>query len=276
MPDLTHEDLQQLREKTLRLIDELQPRNQAELDQVCQQARLTLVIERADRFEMAHMNQRIRAAARQRVQEVNPRLLEVEAGGCELKTPRKASNEANLVSMQGTDAQWVESQKADPEGRERSQSAAGGRVVRDAGGYDSPRLMEDSTNREIGTFSPEGADEAVEPCLSNGPQQSLDDGEKTPQKASNEANLPSTQSMIKQYVASNTSVPEGRERSQSAAGEEAVRSAGNDQIESIMPAVKDGEEARVRTGLFSPETASQNVVPEESGPPVAGTNPPCY
>ena len=76
MPGLTHEDPDQLREKTLRLINDLQPSNEAELDQVCQAARLTLAIERADRFEMAHMNQRIRAAARERVQEVNPRLLE--------------------------------------------------------------------------------------------------------------------------------------------------------------------------------------------------------
>ena len=75
MPGLTHEDLDQLREKTLRLINDLQPSNEAELDQVCQAARLTLAIERADRFEMAHMNQRIREAA-ERVQEVNPRLLE--------------------------------------------------------------------------------------------------------------------------------------------------------------------------------------------------------
>ena len=76
MPGLTHEDPDQLREKTLRLINDLQPSNEAELDQVRQAARLTLAIERADRFEMAHMNQRIRAAARERVQEVNPRLLE--------------------------------------------------------------------------------------------------------------------------------------------------------------------------------------------------------
>ncbi len=76
MPGLTHEDPDQLREKTLRLIDDLQPSNEAELDQVCQAARLTLAIERADRFEMAHMNQRIREAARERVQEVNPRPLE--------------------------------------------------------------------------------------------------------------------------------------------------------------------------------------------------------
>ena len=76
MPGLTHEDPDQLREKTLRLINDLQPSNEAELDQVCQAARLTLAIERADRFEMAHMNQRIRAAARERVQAVNPRLLE--------------------------------------------------------------------------------------------------------------------------------------------------------------------------------------------------------
>src|SRR5271157_2755020 len=76
MPGLTHEDPDQLREKTLLLINDLQPSNEAELDQVCQAARLTLAIERADRFEMAHMNQRIREAARERVQEVNPRLLE--------------------------------------------------------------------------------------------------------------------------------------------------------------------------------------------------------
>ena len=76
MPGLTHEDPDELREKTLRLINDLQPSNEAELDQVCQAARLTLAIERADRFETAHMNQRIREAARERVQEVNPRLLE--------------------------------------------------------------------------------------------------------------------------------------------------------------------------------------------------------
>ena len=76
MPALTHEDPQQLREKTLRLIDELQPSNEAELDQVCQAARLTLAIERAERLEMAHMNQRIFDAAHTRAQEVNPRLLE--------------------------------------------------------------------------------------------------------------------------------------------------------------------------------------------------------
>ena len=76
IPGLTHEDPQQLRDKTLQLIDELQPGNQAELDQVCQAARLTLAIERADRFEMAHMNQRIRDAECERAQEVNPRLLE--------------------------------------------------------------------------------------------------------------------------------------------------------------------------------------------------------
>ena len=76
IPGLTHEDPQQLRDKTLQLIAELQPGNQAELDQVCQAARLTLAIERADRFEMAHMNQRIRDAEFERAQEVNPRLLE--------------------------------------------------------------------------------------------------------------------------------------------------------------------------------------------------------
>ena len=76
LPGLTHEDPQQLRDKTLRLIDDLQPGNQAELDRICQAARLTLAIERAERLEMAHMNQRIRDAAHTRAQEVDPRLLE--------------------------------------------------------------------------------------------------------------------------------------------------------------------------------------------------------
>jgi len=57
MPGLTHEDPDQLRQKTLRLINDLQPSNEAERDQVRQAARLTLAIERADRFEIAYMNQ---------------------------------------------------------------------------------------------------------------------------------------------------------------------------------------------------------------------------
>ena len=61
---------------------------------------------------------------------------EVESGGCELKTPRKAPNEANLESTQSTYSQEVESENADPERRERSQSAAAGRVVQAAASQD--------------------------------------------------------------------------------------------------------------------------------------------
>ncbi len=49
------------------------------------------------------------------------------------KTPQKAPNEAKLESTQDTSSQGVESQNAEPEERERSQSAAGGQVVQGAG-----------------------------------------------------------------------------------------------------------------------------------------------
>ena len=153
MPGLTHEDRDQLRQKTLQLIDELQPSN-------------------------------------------------LKSGGCELKTPRKASNEANSLSTQSTISQWVESEKADPEGRERSQSAAAGQVDCDAGRQDSHRPMEGSTNDAMGISPHEGTDAAVEACPGDGPEQSLDRIEKSRQNASNEANLESTQSAYSKEVGS--------------------------------------------------------------------------
>ena len=99
MSGLTHEDPDQLREKMLRLINDLQPSNEAELDQVCQAARLTLAIERADRFEMAHMNQRIREprasgsrkltrGCSKKIQELGRGLLYIAAAE-EVKFPRQ-------------------------------------------------------------------------------------------------------------------------------------------------------------------------------------------
>ena len=118
MPGLTHEDPDQLREKTLRLINDLQPSNEAELDQVCQAARLTLAIERADRFEMAHMNQRIREAARERVQEVNPRLRSRRcrslAAGCSTSRRRKRSSSPGSRSGPTTRGCWSPSSKPAP------------------------------------------------------------------------------------------------------------------------------------------------------------------
>jgi hypothetical protein len=58
---------------------------------------------------------------------------EVKTRGCDVKAPQKAPNEANLESIQSTNSHGVESEKAEPVGRERSQSAAGGQVVHDAG-----------------------------------------------------------------------------------------------------------------------------------------------
>ena len=183
------------------------------------------------------------------------------------------ANEANLVSTQGANAQRVESEKADLEGRERSQSAAGGLMVRDAGRHDSHRLMEGSTNDSMGISPREPTDAAGGACPGDRLERSPDHVEKTPRKAPNEAISVSTQSMILQKVASKTSDPERRERSQSATGEDAVLGAGNDRIESIMPAGKGDKVVCVRTRRFSPAAASQTVVPDESGPPVAGTKP---
>ena len=113
---------------------------------------------------------------------------EVESGNCELETPQSASNEANLDSTQSTYQQEVESEKPEPPRRERSQSAAGGQVVRDAGRHDSQRLMKGSTNDAMGISPHEETNGAVEACPGDGPELSLDRAVKTPQTASNEAN----------------------------------------------------------------------------------------
>ena len=139
---------------------------------------------------------------------------EVESGGYELKIPQIAPNEANLVSTQSTDAQRIESEKADPEGRERSQSAAGGQLFRDAGRHDSHRLMGGSTHDAMGISPQKRTDAAVEVYQGDGPEQSPDRGGKTPQKAPNEANLKSTQSIYSQEVESEKPEPPRSERSQ--------------------------------------------------------------
>ena len=177
---------------------------------------------------------------------------DVESADCEPKTPRKAPNEANLVSTQGTNTQWVESEKADPEWRERSQSAAGGQVVRDAGSHDSHRRMEGSPNDAMGISRQERTDAAVEACPGDGPEQSLDRVEKTPQKAPNEANLESTQSTYSLEVESERPEPLGRERSQFAPAGRVVQAAGNDRAATLMPAGECGGGARGRGGPSLP------------------------
>ncbi len=76
VPGLEHEDAKQVKQRVARYLDDWQPRTDAELDLVCQAARLSLAIERAERMEIAHMEGRIRAATKDRIQEVQPRRLE--------------------------------------------------------------------------------------------------------------------------------------------------------------------------------------------------------
>ncbi len=76
VPGLTHEDPNEIRDRIARYIDDWQPATDAELDLVCQAARLSLTIERAERMEVAHMAGRIQTAACERLQEVHPRRLE--------------------------------------------------------------------------------------------------------------------------------------------------------------------------------------------------------
>ncbi|HMF38180.1 MAG TPA: hypothetical protein VKF17_16160 [Isosphaeraceae bacterium] len=76
MPALPQEDLQQIEERTQEWIDEVQPRNAIERELTGRAARLSLTIDRAERTETAHMTERVRAAARERTQELNPRRLE--------------------------------------------------------------------------------------------------------------------------------------------------------------------------------------------------------
>ena len=52
---------------------------------------------------------------------------------CGVKTPQKAPSEAKLESTQSTSSQGAESRKAEPEGRERSQSAAAWLLAQGAG-----------------------------------------------------------------------------------------------------------------------------------------------
>ena len=75
-------------------------------------------------------------------------------------------------------------------------------------GQDSNLVIDDSTNDKIGILSHEGTDVADGVCQGDGLEQSLDCGVKTPQKAPNEANLESTQSMFSQGVESENSEPQ--------------------------------------------------------------------
>ena len=67
MPGLPHEDPDRIQQCTEQYLDELQPRDAAELDLVHQMARLSLTVERAERMEIAHMTERVNQATKERL-----------------------------------------------------------------------------------------------------------------------------------------------------------------------------------------------------------------
>jgi len=82
-------------------------------------------------------------------------------------------------------------------------------------GYDSNRVIENSTNDKIGILSHEGTDAADRPGQGDGVGQSLHGDVTTPQKAPNKANLESEQSQESQGLKSETARAEARKQSQS-------------------------------------------------------------
>jgi hypothetical protein len=130
-------------------------------------------------------------------------------------------------------------------------------------GHDSHGVIEESTNDKTGILSHEGTDAADGVCQGDGLEHGLVCGVKTPQKAPNEAKLESTQNIYSQGFESQNAEPQERERSQSAAGGQVVHGAGNDRVETIVPADKCGGKARGRKGRSLQKTASATQVCSE-------------
>jgi hypothetical protein len=120
----------------------------------------------------------------------------------------------------------------------------------------NPVSSEDSTNDKMGILTHVGTDAGDGVCQGDGIKQSLDCGVKTLQKAPNEANLESTQRAASQGVESQNAEPRERERSQSAADGQVVQGAGNDRVETIVPAGKGGGKSPGDKGCSLPEAAS--------------------
>ncbi len=108
-------------------------------------------------------------------------------------------------------------------------------------GYDSNRVIDDSTNDKIGILSHEGMNLTDRPYQGACDRQSLPSGVKTPRNVQNEANLELTQSSLPLMVKSYSTEPAGRKRSQSAAGSTVPHDAGNDPFDPIAPA-REGKE----------------------------------
>src|SRR5208337_544564 len=85
-------------------------------------------------------------------------------------------------------------------------------------GYDSNRVIDDSTNDKIGILSHEGMHATDRPYQGACDRQSLPSGVKTRENVQNEANPESTQGSLPLVVESYSTEPASRKRSQSAAG----------------------------------------------------------
>ena len=127
---------------------------------------------------------------------------EIQVAGGELKM----GNEQCEVQAGGCD----EGQSSEP-----MTEGSFGPVV----GYDSTRVIDDSTNDKNGILSHEGAHAAGQPGQGDGVGQCLPDDVTTPQKAPNKANFETKQSLKSQELKSETAGAEGRKQSQSSKGE---------------------------------------------------------
>ena len=111
-------------------------------------------------------------------------------------------------------------------------------------GQDFDLVRDDSTNDTMGTLSYVGTDAVDGASLGEGVEQSLACDVKTLEKAPNEPNLESMQSVYSQRVEPENAELAGRERSQSAAGEQVIHDAGDERVETMVP--KAGIAARLR------------------------------
>ena len=97
MSGLPHENPDRIQQCTEQYLDELQPRDAAELDLVHQMARLSLAVERAERMEIAHMTERVNQATKEPLEEpaVEQRKVVGEGGGVRVPPrgddPRRSS-----------------------------------------------------------------------------------------------------------------------------------------------------------------------------------------
>jgi hypothetical protein len=118
-PVLPHEDPRALDERTRRWISDWQPRNDMELELVAHAAQLSWKIDRAERFETAHLSKRVRRAQRRAAGEPDPKRLQevADLGGRLLCYSGNGSRNVLLARLEASaegcrwlQARWVEVQ----------------------------------------------------------------------------------------------------------------------------------------------------------------------